>query len=428
MVSPLADLDELILSCRDHKARAYLAEAVSSYKVGAFRAAIVGTWIAVCFDFIDKLRELALSGDKQAEKQVEELEKTRKSGDVAKALKFERELLVLARDTFEVISHLEYIDLDRLQADRNRCAHPSLVSEDQAYAPSAELARTHIHAAVTHLLQHPPAQGKYALERLLNEVDSEFFPTDPEQAVVALSSGPLRKPRDSLTRNFTLLLLKRLLQEGTNGKTHQRVAGALRAVRTMHMANYNATLQEKLTPLFRTIGDDQLLRCTQFLERIPDSWQFLEPDVRQRIQGFVTSLPIEGFYDLEFLLAFEPLRQAAEHRVKYASRADLTDVFFFDLPSKIADRFIELYLQSKSFDQANELAKKLSVYASDLSVDHVRRIVIGAQKNEQVLYSFELGALLSALRARNKLPGNDFDAMLKENQLAEYAPAAPQAS
>ncbi len=124
-MTSLADLDELILLCRDDRAKAYIAEAVASYRSGAFRSSIVGTWIAVCFDVIEKLRELALSGDKEAEKQVTELERTRKSGDITNALKFERELLELARDKFELISHVEFIDLQRLQEDRNRCAHPS---------------------------------------------------------------------------------------------------------------------------------------------------------------------------------------------------------------------------------------------------------------------------------------------------------------
>jgi hypothetical protein len=426
MASPLTDLDELILRCRDQRAKAYLSEAVGSYKSGAFRAAIVATWIAVCFDFIDKLRELALSGDKEAEKQVEELEKTRKLGDVAMALKFERDLLALARDKFELISHLEYIDLERLQADRNRCAHPSLVSEEQAYTPSAELARAHIHAAVTHLLQHQPAQGKYALERLMAEVESEYFPATPAQATVALSSGPLRKPRDSLARNFILLLLKRLLQEELTGKRKAQVVAALRAVCAMHPAHYASTLEEKLTPLFRTVSDADLLRCTQFLERVPDCWQFMGADVRQRIQNFVGALPTDGFNDLDFLLEFEPLKKFAEHRVGYANHVELMDLFFFDLPSKIADRLIEIFLRSGSFDEANELAKSLSSAATDLSADHVRRIVTGAQKNKQVLYSFELGSLLSTLRSRNKLPEAEFDALLHEHGLSKFAPASPQ--
>ena len=79
MSSPLTDLDELILRCRDDRAKAYVREAVASYRAGAFRSAIVATWIAVCFDFIEKLQELALAGDKEAESQVNELEKIRSS-------------------------------------------------------------------------------------------------------------------------------------------------------------------------------------------------------------------------------------------------------------------------------------------------------------------------------------------------------------
>ena len=64
--SHLFDLDELILLCRDEKARAYINEAVSCYRAGAFRASIVVTWISVCYDIIDKLKEISLSGDKEA--------------------------------------------------------------------------------------------------------------------------------------------------------------------------------------------------------------------------------------------------------------------------------------------------------------------------------------------------------------------------
>ena len=208
MASPLEDLDELILRCRDLRAREFIKEAVASYRAGAFRAAIVGAWIAVCFDLMEKFRELALTGDKEAEMQVQEVDSLRRAGDVARALKFERGLLDVAKDKFELISPLEFIDLERLQADRNRCAHPSLTADETAYTPSAELARLHIHSAVTHLLQHPPAQGKIALNLLMNAVSSEYFPSGRNEAKVAFMSGPLRRPRESLIRNFVQVLVK----------------------------------------------------------------------------------------------------------------------------------------------------------------------------------------------------------------------------
>jgi hypothetical protein len=185
----LADLDELMLRCRDDRARAYIAEAVACYRGGAYRAAIVAAWVAVCFDIIDKLRELALAGDKEADNVITDIEKARQTNDITRALRIERELLPLARDKFELLSHVEYVDLERLQQDRNRCAHPSLVSDEQPFTPSGELARLHIYSAVTHLLQHPPVQGKYALERLLREVASDYFPDDVKKATASLSSG-----------------------------------------------------------------------------------------------------------------------------------------------------------------------------------------------------------------------------------------------
>ncbi|ENV52100.1 hypothetical protein F953_00465, partial [Acinetobacter junii CIP 107470 = MTCC 11364] len=109
-----------------------------------------------------------------------------------------------------MISHVEFIDLNRLQEDRNRCAHPSMASDGEVFNPSAELARMHIRSAVEHLLQYPPAQGKYALDSLTSEVESEYFPTDVKKAVVAFESSPLNKARDSLIRNFTIVLLKKL--------------------------------------------------------------------------------------------------------------------------------------------------------------------------------------------------------------------------
>src|SRR5450830_1042284 len=62
----LVDLDELILSCRDEVAKNYISEAIDCYKTGAYRAAIVAAWVAVIYDFIHKLRELELTGDKRA--------------------------------------------------------------------------------------------------------------------------------------------------------------------------------------------------------------------------------------------------------------------------------------------------------------------------------------------------------------------------
>lgn len=426
MASPLTDLDELALLCRNHKAKAYISEAIASYKVGAFRSSIVSTWIAVCFDYIDKLRELAISGDVEAERQLEDVEKTRVSGDPARALKFERELLDQAKNRFELISHLEWIDLTRLRDDRNRCAHPSLVSEEQAYSPSAELARTHLHAAVIHLLQHQPAQGKYALERLISEVGSEYFPTDHDKALVALTSGPLKKARTSLVRNFMLLLIKAMLKEDGEYKPRMRKVAALRAVKMMYHEVFVHTCQDSLSAMFRTVADTDLLRSVKLLVNVPDCWQYLDEDIQHRLETYVKELPSSTFDYLEEILGCGPLKKAAEQRIGGATASDIRNAFFFITPDPVIERLIKLYLMSSSFDQANEISKQLSTHSSELNAEHVRAILIGIKANPQVLHSFELGPLIHNLSLKKKLPEAEFDQLLRENGLEMFADAAPQ--
>lgn len=422
--APLADLDELVLKCRDDKAKSSVAEAVASYRVGAYRSAIVATWIAVCFDIIDKLRELSFSGDKEAEQQVAALEKIRASGDVYNALQFEKNLLALARDKFELISHLEHIDLERLQADRNRCAHPSLVSEDQVYMPSAELARAHIHAAIVHLLQHPPAQGKHALSRLIKDLESDLFPNDKKKIIKAFSAGPLRKPRESLVRNFSLVLLKKMLTEMPFAEDF-KVRTALAALRELHAAVTEKLLTERLTKMVRDMEDSELYRVVKFLEGHPDTWSLLADDVQDRLDGFVRKLPAANFEDLDFLLEFAPLKPAAELRVKYASRGDIDAGYFFVTPVAVVDRAITLYLDSKSFEIANAGAKQLSTMAYDMTAEHIRRILKNSSKNTEITNSFGLPGLLMKLRGRS-IADPEFDALMQEHGLEKYLPGADE--
>src|SRR5882672_10714855 len=146
----LGDLDELVQSCRDAEARSYVAEAVMCYRAGAFRACIVSTWIAVVFDLIAKIKELALSGDSDAQKITNDLaawQQLIEKGDLAiikKSLDLEREIVNIANEKFGFFDGLQVLDLTRLRDDRNRCAHPTFQGGDQPYSPSSELARTHL--------------------------------------------------------------------------------------------------------------------------------------------------------------------------------------------------------------------------------------------------------------------------------------------
>ncbi len=172
----LADLEELVLKCRNDASRGHIQEALSCYRAQAYRSSIVSTWIAVVYDFVDKLRDLSIMGDVNAQHRLREFETICQSHDVAKSLVFERHILHMAKDEFELLSELEYDELSRLLNDRHKCAHPSMHDAMEPYRPTAEAARYHLCNAVDLFLQHPPAQGKAALDRLTSDLDRPFYP------------------------------------------------------------------------------------------------------------------------------------------------------------------------------------------------------------------------------------------------------------
>lgn len=419
-ITALADLDELVLLCRDDKARVYIVEAVACYRSGAYRSAIVATWIAVCYDIIDKLRELALSGDNAAAQHVEKIERARVSNDFLSLLTFERNILVLARDQFDLLSPIEHIDLYRLQEDRNRCAHPSLISQDRGFNPSGELARLHIRSAVLHLLQYEPVQGKYALERLLREVNSEYFPDDPAKATQALSSGPLKRPRDSLVRNFVITLMKDVLTPTLEWKARLRAFAALEAVRRLHHSIFDATLNERLASLFRTLPDDALHWGVWVLIRFKDYWGILPHDVQLKIEAFVEALPEEHFDDIETIITYAPLQRQAERRVRIASRKELINALILDPPSVVVDRCIALYLSSNSFGQANELAPHMQFFGRSCSSEQQRRLLRGISTNNQLLNSTSLASVIGALRQTHMIAPAEFETILEANGLQKF--------
>lgn len=422
MASPLEDLDELTLRCRDEKAREHIFEAVASYRSGAFRAAIVTTWIAVCFDFIEKLRELALAGDKEAEQQVQSIEKIHRTNDITAALKFEKDLLSLAKDKFSLLTPIEYEDLKRLQDDRNRCAHPSLSSDDQAYSPPAELARLHIHSAVTHLLQHPPVQGKYALERLLKEIDSEYFPTSEMETKTVFSVGPLRRPRDSFVRSLVIVLCKSILSDSEGWKKRNRRVAAIKAVSSLHYTPSSKAKKDTLPTLFRGIEDKDMHKAINFLRNLTESWEYLEEDIHQRLKKFVRTLDTDNFAQyIDFLIEYQPLRSQAKQRLERASKRDLKEVWlFFGTPPEVLDKIIDFYFQSDSYDEANDWAKELSQISNEFSENQIRKLLVGVADNSQITGSFQLGTLINNLRIGNKIPEEEFEALLQENGLDEH--------
>ncbi len=379
------------------------------------------------FDFVDKLRELELAGDTSARKHLEDLERWRKGNNLPQLLAFERDALKIAKDEFELLSHIEYEDLVRLWEDRKRCAHPSLVSDEEMYQPSAELARSHVRNAVTHLLQQQPAQGKAALARLQADVASPYFPEKAEEAAARLKYGPIARARESLVRNAIVLFAKTLLLEDPDPAQARRLGAAISAVVSLHRAVAEQVLKEKLSDLARrAVAEKKEGFLLRTIGLVADSWDFLEEDVRALIQGYVASLKAkDDTLLLAFALDVPALKRLVLNELPVLSASTLGALIDETGPRKeFVERAVELYAGSSSFEIANYCGTRLIIPMGPLlERSHVQTIVRAAATNSQIRGSFQLGRVLTHLRDAGVVTAKQFGEFLTEAGLAEDYPA-----
>lgn len=404
----LSDLDELILHCRGTNARSYVGEAVSCYKAGAYRSAIVATWIAVLYDFVDKLRELEMAGDANARSRIAEFENARQSSDWKASLEFERSLIGLARDEFELLSPPQAEDLERLANDRNRCAHPSMTSAEEPYQATAELARTHIKNAVMHMLSHPPVQGKAALDRITGEIASEYFPETQKQAVEFLSTGPLARARRPLVRNLVLVLSKELLLKGWTVKHRARRFAALTAVIEMYREIGETTVKESVSGLLSGVPDDKYYRSVLYVAQVSPAWALIGTSVQIKIRNYIESAPEDSLSRfLHQAVKVPDLRHAAMQRLTDADSEVLGKVIAADPSHDYVDLALRRFETAGSFRQAEELCESLVVpLATVFTPQDMNRIADAFLENTQITYANAIpGMYLELFNQTERLAG-----------------------
>ena len=293
MYEAFIDLDELILRCRDKLSRKFIQEAVSCYRVGAFRSCIVSTWNAVVFDFLHKLRELELLGDGQAAKLLEKFENLRSSGKQFKELwQFESDIPEMALTKFELISNIEKSDIERLFDDRSRCAHPSMTSLEEPFEATAELARYHLRSAVTHLLARPPVQGRAACERIFTDIASEYFPIDPELAIKHFQKSPLARARFVLIKEIVIGLTKSLLLDDRLDDERARQLSALNAVSTMYHQETTEILDTQLSEIIISrVTDENWDKVIIYLGST-NGWDNLSEPCQLKAAAYISKIEI----------------------------------------------------------------------------------------------------------------------------------------
>lgn len=387
----LTDLDDLLLSVRNKNSATYVQEAIIAYRTGAYRAAITSTWIAVCYDIVSKLRELAAQNDNGAVTFIENFDTQIKNKNIPKLQDLENSLLKRAVDDFEFISIDEHKDLERLKEDRNLCAHPTYTDNQLLFQPTPELVRSHIVHSILHLLQRQPVQGKSAIDKVCADLESRAFPQTQEEVFEFLNDRYLRRAKVAFVRNLLIVLLKKLFSEDVSYP--ERIILSILAIARAHPNIYSDVIQQKIGSIFEQLNDHNIGAIFLLLRADPGVWDKLQHAQRIKINSFIGSLQND---DLSVIRKFNPYFCIDIHDLQN-NLLGLFDRLSTDAqieiieksPSKyLSGKAIEMFSNSNSFRNAEYFARTtLLPIAPFLSAEQVIEAITATKDNDQITYA-----------------------------------------
>lgn len=432
----LADIESLIIRCRSDQSKEYISEANRCYNAGAYRAAIVNTWIAVVFDLIDKIRELSLAGDATAkaietehEKYMTQIEQNNPNG-VKKALEFEREIIETCRNKLNFFDPQQLLDLERLRQDRHRCAHPSFQRIGMPYSPPAEQARLHIRNAIIHVLSQPPVQGKALLAELKALVSSQYFPIDKEQAKTQLKNAHLPSASEPSIKGFIDLLVFSFLDRNDPLFYDQRVYSALSATFEFFPRISEERLRRQLNKVISSVPDELIAGACALATCMQQNWTFLEQASRDKISLFIEQGPVEQVIpSLEYLSGFPELKKIVTKRVSNLSFIHLSKAIeSHGLRAMAKDRALEILSSSRSWDSTNSIFDELVLPIFGLlNKDDITRIIrMPTESQADLPGAHAYSIFIKSVRESAKFTDDELNELLSENGASYLTPAPRQ--
>jgi hypothetical protein len=395
-------LEDLLNEVRDRESRRYLEEAVRAYQVGAFRAAIVATWIAVAFDLIGKIRQLAATGDAAASDFTRRLDPAIANNSSNQLLTIERNLLKEAQETFEFIEYREFMELERLRTDRHVCAHPAFVRPSEAFEPPPELVRAHIATAVDAVLSKGPTPGKRAIDRFVAEIKRDSFPYSLDDLTPYLRDRYFEPGKSSLRRGLAELIVKNCLDgdaNETDPRVTRRYAFAARALERIGPGLLADALSNVVTRREQGPGltDDEFLRFTANLGDMPLAWQALPESSHARVYEVLKSAGVQKLVDHDIFtrqLTAE-VKEVVDTRLPELDDRQLAEVIGQAPDLRFVQTAIDALRKSPTYEDADRNMETLALpLAPVMTAEHVRAVLAGVKENQQVRMASRMPPLL----------------------------------
>lgn len=383
----LTDLDELLQKIINSEAKEYFFEAVSAYRVGAYRLSVISVWIAVCIDITEKIRELSSSGDGDA-KAIEDKISAISLDKPADMLNFEREILNIACEKLELIGPVEKIHLERLKEDRNICAHPNFFKEKNQFDIFAETALSYLVQAANYLLIQPPVKSRAFVTQIFHLIQEPSFPENEDSAYKILSSkSNLGSARSSGIRNLTIIIFKRIFKDKDtiSQSTFDKYISALTAIERLYPFIFSETVKSKFNDFFGSASDLFIKRVIRYLSKRSNEWSLLDEGVKLRIQSIISNSNPEEFKKYKLIRLAEKnqlLRESIIIKINEFTQSEQIAIIKSDTSLLLKENIINIFSNAKSYAAAYDYASSLITPISDrLGSEDIRNIIEAALGN-----------------------------------------------
>ncbi|NNB48786.1 hypothetical protein [Pseudomonas fragi] len=407
----VSDIDVLALSVRDPESKKLINEAITAYRGGALRSAIMSTWISVVYDIFSKSRELSVQGDAAAAAFTSKVDAAIDTQAVAQMQAIERDLLDSACSQLQLLTKHEYDALKRIQYDRNLCAHPAFVTDDDFFQPVPDLVRSHIVHALRLLLIHAPLQGKSALARFRTDILSPSYPRSREGIRVFVVTKYLGRAKDVLVSNLIKVLIKSLFLDDSHEFLSRRrlVAWTLSEVAQAKPAIFEAVARPFVGSFFEGVEDEKLMEVCVLLGAEPRMWDWFSEAVKLRVRRLIEDSSVAQLKNHLCFDAFsvQSVSDALLARFYALENEEQVELITDNPKREFVDQGIRLYSDAPSYRESDRLGQSIVVpLAVQFTTQDVQKLLDAVLGNSQISYaSGTADVLLEVFRITQSLLG-----------------------
>lgn len=418
----LTDIDSLLLQVRDGESKKLIEEAVTAYRGGALRSAIVATWIAAVYDAIVKLRELKDQGDDSAKKFIEKIDNAIENSNKTGMMNNENEIFSEHFLQNKLLSEHEVEIFSQLQKDRHRCAHPAFITDEVLFRPTSEQVRFYIVHTLNSLLIHAPLQGKNLVEKFQQDVMSNYFPSKSGKAKDFVKERFLKNAKDSLVVSLIkfILSLPFAAFESITPKNANRFSLALTAISEDKRAIFEREAKPYIKRRFSNIVGNGLLYIYLFSSRTPEIWTWLSSDTKEAAKQIVKHIDfalISSFRVFSNINVDELREYLLTEFESYEYENQVKIVKNFSSP-EFASFVIEKFENARSFRSAESVGSDLIIpmieYFSHEDIVHLFNAFMA---NSQIQHAHGIPAIFDEILDERP----DFDAKSIHDKLTAGA-------